>query len=306
MKYLKIYGAIFLTMIFWSFSYIWFKMANENFKPLTIIFLRLLCAVAILTIFLLIRHEFVPIKREDRKLFLILSIFEPFLYFIGESNGLTYVTPTTGSVIISTIPVFVAIAVWIFFKQRLRIINYAGIILSFAGIVVFVVDTGGALTFNIKGLLFLGLAVFSATGYNILLERLVGKYNPVFIVNIQNIIGVILFFPIFLFTDMKYFFSTPHTLKSFVPILELALFASCFSFVFFAWSVRQIGVVRVNPFSNFTPVLTAVFSYFLLGNTLTLQNIAGMIVIICGISLTQIDRHIKKTEDTMILTNKSG
>ncbi|HCI55525.1 MAG TPA: DMT family transporter [Bacteroidales bacterium] len=306
MKYLKIYGAIFLTMIFWSFSYIWFKMANENFKPFTIIFLRLLFAAVILTIFLLIRHEFVPIKREDRKLFLILSIFEPFLYFIGESNGLTYVTSTTGSVIISTIPVFVAIAVWIFFKQRLRIINYAGIILSFAGIVVFVVDTGGALTFNIKGLLFLGLAVFSATGYNILLERLVGKYNPVFVVNIQNIIGIILFSPIFLFTDMKNFFSTPHTLKSFVPILELAIFASCCAFVLFAWSVKQIGVVKVNPFSNFTPVLTAVFSYFLLGNTLTLQNIVGMIIIICGISLTQIDKHNKKTEETMILTNKSG
>lgn len=293
-------------MIFWSFSYIWFKMANENFKPFTIIFLRLLFAAVILTIFLLIRHEFVPIKREDRKLFLILSIFEPFLYFIGESNGLTYVTSTTGSVIISTIPVFVAIAVWIFFKQRLRIINYAGIILSFAGIVVFVVDTGGALTFNIKGLLFLGLAVFSATGYNILLERLVGKYNPVFVVNIQNIIGIILFSPIFLFTDMKNFFSTPHTLKSFVPILELAIFASCCAFVLFAWSVKQIGVVKVNPFSNFTPVLTAVFSYFLLGNTLTLQNIVGMIIIICGISLTQIDKHNKKTEETMILTNKSG
>ncbi|HQJ20472.1 MAG TPA: DMT family transporter [Bacteroidales bacterium] len=306
MKYLKIYGAIFLTMIFWSFSYIWFKMANENFKPFTIIFLRLLFAAVILTIFLLIRHEFVPIKREDRKLFLILSIFEPFLYFIGESNGLTYVTSTTGSVIISTIPVFVAIAVWIFFKQRLRIINYAGIILSFAGIVVFVVDTGGALTFNIKGLLFLGLAVFSATGYNILLERLVGKYNPVFVVNIQNIIGIILFSPIFLFTDMKNFFSTPHTLKSFVPILELAIFASCCAFVLFAWSVKQIGVVKVNPFSNFTPVLTAVFSYFLLGNTLTLQNIVGMIIIICGISLTQIDKHNKKNEETMILTNKSG
>ncbi len=306
MKYLKIYGAILLTMIFWSFSYIWFKMANENYKPLTIIFLRLLCAVIILTIFLLIRHEFVPIKKEDRKLFVILSIFEPFLYFIGESNGLTYVTSTTGAVIVSTIPVFVAIAVWIFFKQRLRIINYAGIVLSFIGIVVFVVDNGGALTFNIKGLLFMGLAVFSATGYNILLEKLVEKYNPVFIVNVQNIIGVILFLPVFLFTDMKHFFSTPHSLKSFIPILELALFASCFSFVLFAWSVKQIGVVRVNPFSNFTPVLTAVFSYFLLGNTLTLQNIAGMIIIICGVSLTQIDRHNQNIGDKMILTNKSG
>lgn len=306
MRYIRIYSAILLAMIFWAFSFIWFKIANENYQPLTIIFLRLLFAVVILSVYLAVKREFVQIRKEDRKYFLILSLFEPFLYFLGESNGLTYVTSTTGSVVISTIPAVVALIAWLFLGERLKFINYAGIIISFAGIIVFVVDKSGALSFNIIGLLLLGLAVISAAGYNLILGKLVGSYSPVFIVNIQNLIGVILFFPIFLFTDLKNFFSTPHTLRSFLPVAELALFASCGAFILFAWSVRQIGIARVNPFTNTIPLFTALFSFILLGDTLTLRNITGMLIVIAGIFLTQVNGRTKKLDDALILTGKTA
>lgn len=306
MKQFRIYGAIILAMIFWSLSFIWFKQANVNYKPLTIIFLRLVFAVVMLSLYLLFKGEFSVIKKEDRKWFLLLAVFEPFLYFIGESTGLTYVTSTTGSVIISTIPAVVALAAWLFFRERLRLINYAGIILSFAGIVVFVLDGTGALSFNIKGLLLLLLAVFSAAGYNITLGRLVGSYSPVFIVNVQNIIGVILFAPIFILTDFSNFFSSSHSLSSLLPVLELALFASCGAFILFGWSVKQIGVARVNPFTNFIPLFTAVFSFFILGNTLTLQNITGMIIVISGIFLSQINGTKKISGEVPDLAGKTA
>jgi len=306
MKLLKTYGAVFFAMIFWSFSFIWFKMANENYPPMTIIFLRLIFATLFLTAYLTVRKEFVSIKKEDRKLFLILAVFEPFLYFIGESHGLTYVTSTTGSVVISTIPAVVALSAWLFFGEKLKLINYAGILLSFAGIIVFVVDKNGALTFNVRGLLLLGLAVISAAGFNITLSKLVGSYSPVFIVNVQNIIGVILFLPVFMFSDLKEFINTPHSLVSFIPIIELALFASCGAFIFFAYSLKQIGVSRVNPFTNIIPIFTAVFSYIIFGNVLSLQNIIGMIIVICGIFLTQINGRRKKTDEALVLTGKTA
>ncbi|MGQ9619920.1 MAG: DMT family transporter, partial [Bacteroidales bacterium] len=306
MKLLKTYTAILFAMIFWSFSFIWFKIANENYLPMTIIFFRLVVASIILTVYLAVRKEFVAIRREDRKLFLILSFFEPFLYFIGESNGLTYVTSTTGSVLISTIPAVVALAAWIFFGERLRIINYAGILLSFIGIVVFVIDRNGVLAFNVRGLLLLGLAVCSAAGFNLILVRLLGTYSPVFIVNVQNIVGVVLFLPIFLFTDFRNFFTASHTLWSLLPILELALFASCGAFILFAYSVKQLGVSRVNPFTNIIPVFTAVFSFFLLGNILTLQNMVGMVLVMSGIFLTQLNGRRKKVDEALIITGKTA
>ena len=45
----------------------------------------------------------------------MLAFFEPFFYFLGESFGLTYVSATVCSVLISTIPVFATIGAWIVF-----------------------------------------------------------------------------------------------------------------------------------------------------------------------------------------------
>ncbi len=137
-------------MIFWAFSFIWFKDANRTFHPITIVFIRLLFSVILLTIFLVVTKNYMKIKKPDRKLFLMLALFEPFFYFLGESFGLTYVSATVCSVLISTIPVFATIGAWLIFKERLKVINYAGIIISFIGVLVFILNSDGSISFNIK------------------------------------------------------------------------------------------------------------------------------------------------------------
>lgn len=303
---IRIYGGIFLAMIFWAFSFIWFKVANETFLPITIVFFRLIAAILILTTYLAIKKKFVKIRKEDRKLFIMLAVFEPFLYFLGESFGLTYVSATVGSVLISTIPVVATIGAWIFLKERLKLINYAGIILSFTGILIFVIDRSGTLSYNVKGLALMMLAVFSASGYNLTLSRLVGKYEPVFIVNIQNTLGAILFLPVFLIFEAGHLAETTLTLKAFIPIIELAVFASCGAFILFAYSVRNLGITRANVFTNFIPIFTAFFSFLILGDRLTLQNIAGMMVVIAGLIMSQMNGRNKKSDDALILTGKTA
>jgi drug/metabolite transporter (DMT)-like permease len=236
----------------------------------------------------------------------MMATFEPFMYFLGESFGLTYVSATVGSVLISTIPVVATIGAWIFFKERLKVINYAGIIISFLGIIVFVLNKDGALTFNIKGLSLLMLAVFSASGYNLTLSRLLGKYEPVFIVNLQNAIGAILFLPVFLIFDFKHFIETPFTLSSLTPIIELSVFASCGAFILFAYSVRNMGITRANVFTNFIPIFTAFFSFLILGDKLTVHNIFGMVIVIAGLIMSQMNGRPRKSDDALILTGKTA
>ena len=138
----------------------------------------------------------------------MLALFEPFFYFLGESFGLTYVSATVCSVLISLIPVFATIGAWLIFKEKLRVINYAGIIISFIGVLVFLLNKDGSISYNLKGLALLLFAVLSAVGYNLTLSRLVGKYSPVYIVNVQNMIGATLFLPLFMISDFKTFIHT--------------------------------------------------------------------------------------------------
>jgi len=236
----------------------------------------------------------------------MLALFEPFFYFLGESFGLTYVSATVCSVLISTIPVFAALGAWLIFKEKLKIINYAGIILSFIGVLIFILNKDGSITMNIKGLGLILFAVLSAVGYNVTLNRLVGTYSPVYIVNVQNIIGAVLFLPLFLILDFKHFINTPFTFNMFKPIIELALFASCGAFILFAYSVKNMGITKANVFSNCIPVFTAIFSFILLGDKLTIQNILGMAVVIAGLFMSQMNGSKKGINETLIPTGKTA
>jgi len=293
-------------MIIWSFSFIWFKTANKTFHPITIVFIRLLFSVIIMTIFLVATKNYMKIKKGDHKLFLMLALFEPFFYFLGESFGLTYVSATVCSVLISTIPIFAIIGAWMIFKERLKVINYAGIIVSLIGVLVFILNGDGSISFNIKGLGLLFLAVISAVGYNLTLNRLVGTYSPVYIVNVQNVIGAILFLPLFLILDFDHFITTPFTFNMFVPIIELSFFASCVAFILFARAVKKMGISKATAFSNCIPVFTAVFSFILIGDRLTFQNIVGMTIVIAGLFMSQMNGMKKSTGDAMALTGKTA
>jgi drug/metabolite transporter (DMT)-like permease len=293
-------------MIFWALSFIWFKEANKTFYPLTIVFIRLTMAAIIMVSFLFATKNFMKIKKSDRKLFIMLALFEPFSYFIGESFGLTYVSATVCSVLISTIPVFATIGAWLIFKERLKAINYTGIILSFLGVIVFILNRDGSLNFNIRGLGFLFLAVFSAVGYNLTLSRLIQTYSPVFIVCIQNIIGAVLFLPLFLILDFHNFINTPFTFTIFKPIIELAVFASCGAFILFAYSVKRIGITKANIFTNSIPIFTAIFSFMLLSEKLTIQNIIGMLIVIAGIFMSQLNGRKKVIDEALALTGKTA
>jgi drug/metabolite transporter (DMT)-like permease len=293
-------------MIFWGFSFIWYKIANRTFQPITIVFIRLFFSVIILTSYLVISKGFMKIKKGDLKLFLLLAFFEPFLYFLGESFGLTYVSATVCSVLISTIPVFATIGAWMIFKEKLKIINYIGIILSFSGVLIFLLNKNGNMSYNLKGLALLLFAVLSAVGYNLVLSRLVEKYTPVYIVNVQNVIGATLFLPIFLLSDFNTFIHSSFAPAMFLPILALAAFASCAAFILFAFSVAKIGILKANVFTNFIPLFTAMFSFILLGDRLTFQNIIGIFVVIAGVLMSQLDGRINSVDEALTLTGKTA
>jgi drug/metabolite transporter (DMT)-like permease len=292
------YLALVFSMIFWSFSFVWFKIANRDYDPIAIVFIRLCIAIVFLSSFLWITGKFKKVKKGDRKYFFLLALFEPFLYFLGESFGLTYVSSTVGSVIISTIPVFAVIFAWVIYRERLKLINYLGVILSFAGVIIFITNSTGNIGMNPRGLALMFLAVVSAVGYNMVLHRLAHEYDPVTIVNIQNIIGAVLFLPLFLIFDLKDLLETGFVAESFGSIILLAVFASCGAFVLFAYSVRHLGISRANIFSNLIPVFTAIFAFLIVGDRLTVRNGVGMAVVIAGLFLSQAGKNRTAVIDT--------
>jgi drug/metabolite transporter (DMT)-like permease len=67
-----------------------------------------------------------------------------------------------------------------------------------------------------------------------------------------------------------------------------------------------MGITKANVFTNCIPILTALFSYMVLGDKMTIQNMAGMIIVVAGLFMSQINGRTKKSGEAMILTGKTA
>jgi drug/metabolite transporter (DMT)-like permease len=284
-----VYALNILAMVFWAFSFIWYKDVYLFLQPFTTILTRLIISAALLFLVSASIGKLQKINFKDFKLILGLAVFEPFLYFVGESLGMQLVTPTTGAVIIALIPLLVPIFAYIFLKERLSIKNIIGVLLSFVGVLLVIITRDFELAASSKGLMLMGLAVIAAIFYSILLKRLTDLYNPLTLIAWQNLIGAVLFLPLVIIFDIKDWNPGMISIGALVPILKLAIFASSFAFLFYSNAVQVLGAVRANIFTNLIPVFTAAFSFFFLNETLILQNILGIVLVIVGLVLSQVN-----------------
>jgi drug/metabolite transporter (DMT)-like permease len=277
-------------MIFWSLTFIWFKIANVVFPPFSIVFFRLIISSVILLSGALFIKRLQRIDRNDIKWIILLTLFEPCLYFIGESQGLTMISSTLAAVIIGTIPLFVPVGAYIFFREKLSLLNIAGILLSFTGILIVVMNR--SLTFNANpvGIILLFLAVFSAVGYTLMVRKLVGKYNPYTLVTYQNLLGIIFFLPLVAIFENESLLAVDLTGRSLIALLCLAIFGSTLAFILYNYSIKHLGASRANIFTNVIPVLTAVFSYYILNEEMTFRKVTGIAVVLAGLLLSQLKK----------------
>ena len=71
-------------------------------------------------------------------------------------------------------------------------------------------------------------------------------------------------------------------------LLYLAIFCSCISFFLTFWLIRRIGAIR-TAYSDFViPSVTLVLSYLLLGESLTLAKVGGMVLVMLSILLVAV------------------
>lgn len=287
---LKYYGAALTAMFFWSFSFVWFKVAYRGYDPMTVVLIRLTLATSIMFVVSKLIGKLQRIEPGDLKWMIALSFFEPFMYFMGESFGLKYVSPTVAAVIVATIPLFTPLAAYYFHNEKMSWANFTGLAISFAGVSLVILDDNFAFSASPLGVALEFIAVLSTIGYAIILKKLTHNYNGYTIISYQNLFGAFMFLPFWAIFESEKTFNSPFHAEAFTAIIKLAIFASILGFIFFTYSIRHLGINRSNMFVNVMPVFVVVFSYFILGEEINTQKIAGIVVVIAGLFMAQLTR----------------
>ncbi len=290
-----IYAAMVAAMVFWAFSFIWTKMVLVHYRPFTILLVRLVLSVLVMAVLDRWLRRIQRIERAHLKHILLLSFLQPFVYFVGETYALDYVSSTVAAVCVATIPLFAPSVSYLFFGERVRPFNFAGIVISIAGVVMVVLRDDAAWAASLTGFLFLLLAVVTALAYSVLLIRLPGNYNVYSIIYYQNLVGIGWFLIAFLCFDLGHARAAGIHWEALPPLLALAVFASSLAFVFFTHGIRKLGITKANACTNIIPVFTAIFAFLLLGERFSLLNIAGMLLVIVGLFMSQMGHALLAT-----------
>jgi drug/metabolite transporter (DMT)-like permease len=289
-----------ISMFFWGLSYIWSKYVFEVYSPLTTIFFRLTISFVVLFVFVYATSNDFFIYKKDYPLFALSALFNPFLYFIGENFGLKLVSASVSAIIVATIPLFAPFIAWYYYKEKLKLLNTAGLVLSFIGLLFIILKKDFSLNADPVGLMLLSLAVVSALFYMVVLKKLTKKYPPVTIIMWQNLIGAIYFLPFFLFFDFQKVIEIKPDIDAVLSLLMLGIFSSSLAYVLYTYTLKHLGIIKSSLYTNLIPVFTALLSFYLLSESFTFAKIIGMIIVISGLILSEYGNIKENGKDTII------
>ncbi len=289
-----IYFLLVISMMLWGASFVWSKIALEHYSPITIVFFRLVISSLFILPILLLTKKFEFPEKKHWPMFMLMALFEPFLYFIGETTGLSYVDPSIAAVIISVIPLFTPFVAFYFLGERMTVLNVLGIIISITGIVVLVFGKGMTLEVSMIGLGLLTLAIVAANGYSVMIKKIPSKYSVLNILFWQNVIGLVYFLPLVVIFSWNDIFVTGIIPSASWAILFLGFFASTLAFLFYLYGLKFMPITKVNVFTNVIPIFTIFVSFFFFGEEIGAKKILGIVIVVIGVIISQLKYRIFK------------
>lgn len=285
--------ALVIAQIFWGASYLLSDRALQVFPPATLTSIRIFIAACVLGLIGLATGQLKMIKLRDFKYFVFASFCEPFVYFLCEAESLTRVSPTVASVMLSFIPLLTPLFAFLIIRERVTLMNIVGIVVSVVGVLMIILNREGKLEINAIGLILLFIGVLASISYTLVLRKIPEGYNIITIVFFMFCTSLLFFIPSALVRENAIIksidFSASETIHALWFIVALALSSSCIAFLFFSYGVRTIGATRANVFNNIQPGVTAILSWFILGEALGWIKWLGIAVVIIGMFVSQID-----------------
>lgn len=285
------YLAISLSMLFWGCSFVWTKqLLNAGFPVFTIVFFRLLIASAIFVTMFKVMGKLEKIRKGDWKKFLLLALCEPFLYFIGEEFGLAHTSASFASVIIALIPIIVSVTMYFVEGEKLSWKLLAGTVISIIGIAIMTFGPNSNVIFNMRGLLWLFLALAAAGGYSVYLSRLVNEYSPVTVTTYQNLLAMPFYLPFVCIFDLRHWGSITWSSSAILNLVCLAVLCSAGAYTLYSFSAKRIGITRLTVFTNAIPIVTIIVAALLGQEAFTLQKFIGIVIVVFGVIFSQMRR----------------
>ncbi len=283
------YLLIILAVIFWGTSFVATKTVLHEIKPVTIIILRLILASILLFIIALSTKRTFSINLKSHGWIFILALVAVFHLWI-QVTGLQYTTASNTGWIIGTAPVFMALLGFVFYKEKITLFQFAGILVAIAGLLLLIGKgdiTNIGLIENKGDLLVLGSA-FTWGVYSMVNKKISLSYSPLMTILYLFLMMALIIIPFNL--DSQTIDSVINlSLIGWISILFLGFLCSGVAYVIWAQALRDMESAKVGAFLYFEPLVTVFAAWLFLSEEITLLMIFSGLLITAGVFLVNKD-----------------
>lgn len=287
-KVFPILAAVIYSVIF-GLSFLFAKIGLETMNPIELVAYRFLIASLVLTILRLLKIIKIDLKGKDLRLVLLTAMFQPVLYFLFEVKGIDLSTTSESGLILSLIPITVAIFARIFLDEKLLKSQIGFIILSVSGVVLInMMKTKTSASGSYLGVFLLFMAVITGALYNIYSKKASTNFKPVEITYLMMWIGAISFNSILFVMklingNLKDYFTPMLNLNSIIALLYLAILSSIVAFFLVNYSISKLPVSQSAIFGNISTVVAILAGVIILKEDFGIYDIIGAIMIVSGV-----------------------
>ena len=289
------YAALIGLALIWGGSFLAIKVTVQDMSPTALLLFRSASGfVALAVIVIAMRKRLFGPGWRDRLIgFGIMALTNAVIPWVSIGWGEERISSGLASILNSTTTLWTAVLIyWVMPTERPSFINYVGVVVGFAGVVVLVypeLSTNG-LSGDVLGALAVVLASLSYA-VNALYQRRKMRHVSIFEISLGQLAASVLFaIPLAAPTLPSIHF---HVL-SMVAVIALGAIGTGVAYTLYYYVMNTLGAVRAAGVTYLVPVTAVFWGAFLLRETVSISVIGGMVVILAGILLVNVRREPRR------------
>lgn len=283
------FAACALASGFWGCGFFFGKIALAEMNVGAMVFYRFAFAVLGLSP-LLFTHR-VQLQRRDWLLLAVGSLLGIPLQFLLQFYGLSITTVSHASLMVGTMPVFLALGATLFARERLHALGWAALAVSTSGAALIALGgrhhpstsgNGPTLTGDLLVVLSMGIALF----WILINKRLIASHSPVVVTAWGTLVGWLM---LFAFVPPLWGLPPVHgiSLKAWAALAASGFLCTASTTLLWNWGMTRVPASQAGVLLNIEPLVGSLLGVLVLHEHLgPLGVLGGLMIVLAAVVLT--------------------
>lgn len=215
------------------------------------------------------------------------------IYHVCLNFGEMAVTAGAASLIIASGPIFTALLAMVFLRERLTVLGWTGIGISFSGVALITLgEGGGGLTFQPAAMLVL-IAAIATAGYFVVSKPLLDKYTPLQFTSYSIWLGTV---PMLVFLPRLLHELPLAPAEATIAVVYMGVFPGAIAYALYSRVLSKLPASIASSFLYVQPVTATIIAWIWIREVPSLVTLLGGAVALVGVALVSTRGRIPATD----------